>query len=232
MDAFPGEKFAGKIARLSPVLDPATRTAAMEVEVPNTQYRLKPGMYARVDLTVEDKANALVVPKIALVDSQGERGVYQPNDQGRAVFKPVKVGIENNETAEILTGLAEGEQIISTGAGALRRDDQVVIAGADGPSGTGRGRGRGNRPGGGAPGTNGSPNAGSAPKAPQDGSGVQGNPPAQQRQPGTEGFTRPDGQPRGGRGRGQGGESVEDGQNPAGRRPVQLQSVLLQRPIA
>src|SRR5678815_2712693 len=47
VDAFPGEDFMGRIARVSPVLDPATRTAAIEVEIANPQYRLKPGMYAR-----------------------------------------------------------------------------------------------------------------------------------------------------------------------------------------
>jgi len=157
VDAFPGEKFSGKIARLSPVLDPTTRTAQMEVEIANAQFRLKPGMYARVDLTVEDKNDVLVIPKIALVDSQGERGVYQPGDDSKAKFKPVKVGIENSDTAEILEGLAEGEQIVSTGAGALRRDDQLVIAGMPGDGGRG-GRGRGNRAPG-APGSMGAPGA-------------------------------------------------------------------------
>jgi hypothetical protein len=48
VDAFPGEDFMGRIARVSPVLDPSTRTAPLEVEISNPQYRLKPGMYARV----------------------------------------------------------------------------------------------------------------------------------------------------------------------------------------
>ena len=68
VDAFPGETFKGHIARISPVLDPATRTAQIEVEIPNSQSRLKPGMYAKVDLTVENHPNALVVPTNALVD--------------------------------------------------------------------------------------------------------------------------------------------------------------------
>ena len=165
VDAFPGEKFTGRIARVSPVLDPATRTATMEVEIANRDGRLKPGMYARVDLMVEDKANVLVVPKISLVDSQGERGVYQPSEDNKAKFKAVKVGIENNETAEILEGLTEGEAIVSNGAGALRRDDQLVIAGQ--PAAGRGGRGRGNRGSGGAPGgegaTPGAPGGQSAP---------------------------------------------------------------------
>ena len=138
VDAFPDEKFAGQIARVSPILDPATRTAPMEVEIPNPTFRLKPGMYAKVNLEVETRENVLLVPKIALVDSEGQRGVYQANEDNRAQFKPVKVGLEDTERAEILEGLAEGETIISTGAGALRRNDQLAIAGQagqDGPSG-------------------------------------------------------------------------------------------------
>ena len=135
VDAFPGENFNGHIARVSPILDPATRTAAMEIEIPNRGYRLKPGMYAKVTLEIETRNNVLMVPKIALIDSGGSRGVYQPNDQGRAEFKVVRVGLEDNEKAEVLDGLSEGEIVVSTGAGALRRDDQLLIAGnGDGPS--------------------------------------------------------------------------------------------------
>jgi RND family efflux transporter MFP subunit len=148
VDAFPGEKFNGRIARVSPILDPATRTAPMEVEIPNREFRLKPGMYAKVNLEIERRENVLLVPKIALVDSEGQRGVYQPSDDSRAAFKAVKVGIEDNERAEILEGLSEGETIVSIGAGALRRNDQLVVAGQDGPSrGTGSPAGPGGRPG-------------------------------------------------------------------------------------
>lgn len=134
VDAFPGEKFNGRIARVSPILDPATRTAPMEVEVPNREFRLKPGMYAKVNLEIENRENALIIPKIALVDSEGQRGVYQPSEDSKAAFKAVKVGIEDTERAEILEGLSEGETIVSVGAGALRRNDQLLVAGQDGPS--------------------------------------------------------------------------------------------------
>jgi RND family efflux transporter MFP subunit len=150
VDAYPGEKFAGQIARVSPIFDPNTRTAPMEVEIPNPTFRLKPGMYAKVSLEVETHEHALLVPKVALVDSEGQRGVYQANEDNRAQFKPVKVGLEDPEKAEILEGLAQGETIISTGAGALRRNDQLAIAGQPssqggrgGPGGQGGRGGRG-----------------------------------------------------------------------------------------
>jgi membrane fusion protein, multidrug efflux system len=76
VDAFPGEKFIGKVARIAPVFDPQTRTAEMEIEVPNPGFRLKPGMYSRVDLTVDSRQNALTVPSNAVVDFEGKTGVF------------------------------------------------------------------------------------------------------------------------------------------------------------
>ncbi len=76
VDAFPGEKFAGRVSRVAPVFDPATRTAEMEIEIPNSSYRLKPGMYSRVSLTVVSKENALTIPRNALVELDGKPGVF------------------------------------------------------------------------------------------------------------------------------------------------------------
>ena len=76
VDAFPGEKFSGRVSRVAPVFDPATRTAEMEIEIPNTGYRLKPGMYSRVQLTVDSRPNALTIPRNALVEIDGKPGVF------------------------------------------------------------------------------------------------------------------------------------------------------------
>ncbi|HUQ89392.1 MAG TPA: efflux RND transporter periplasmic adaptor subunit [Vicinamibacterales bacterium] len=156
VDAYPGEKFNGKIARVSPVLDPATRTASMEVEIPNGDNKLKPGMYARVNLTIEEHNNALVIPKTAIVDYSSQRGVWVPNESDRAMFVPLKLGIENSEQIEVIEGLAEGGKFVNNGAGAVRNNDQLMFAGAGGGNGGqgGQGRGRGNF-GGGANGGNG-----------------------------------------------------------------------------
>jgi RND family efflux transporter MFP subunit len=149
VDAYPGESFMGRIARLSPVLDPATRTAPIEVEIPNDQYRLKPGMYARVGIITESHPNALVVPTNALVDAGGTRGVYL-SVNNVAAFHPVKIGIEGNERTEILDGLADGDRVVTTGAAGLRNGDPIVLAGGGNGGRGGRGGGRGNRGGQGA----------------------------------------------------------------------------------
>ena len=140
VDAFPGEHFTGSVSRVAPVFDPTTRTAPMEIEVPNPGYRLKPGMYARVRLTVERKDNALTVPRNAVVDAEGKRGVYMI-EEDIARFHPVTTGLSDGERIEIASGLSDGERVVTTGATALRDGDRVTLVSAN------RG-GRGGRTGG------------------------------------------------------------------------------------
>jgi RND family efflux transporter MFP subunit len=155
VDAFPGERFKGRVSRVAPVFDPATRTAEMEIEVPNPGYRLKPGMYSRVQLTVDSRTAALTVPRTALIDFEGRQGVFvadapaagttgtapASNSTGGAMtakFVPVQVGIRDGERVEVTGGIADGTRIITTGAGALRDGDRIVPSGARGGE---RGRG-------------------------------------------------------------------------------------------
>jgi HlyD family secretion protein len=137
VDAFPGEVFTGRIARVSPVLDPATRTAPIEIEIPNSEARLKPGMYARVSVTTSTRKQALVVPATAIVDLGGRRGVFTPLNES-AVFRALDLGTEQNDIVEVLAGLAEGDTVITTGSSALRDGDRIVLPG--GASAGGRGR--------------------------------------------------------------------------------------------
>ena len=154
VDAFPGEIFSGRIARVAPVLDPATRTAPIEVEIPNPGFRLKPGMYARVTVTTDERKDALVVPTNAVVDYTGRRGVFVASGDSTVSFRPVRIGIEESEHIEILEGVAEGDRVVTTGAGALRDGDRVVLAGAsdgrgDSEGALDEGRGSENAPSGG-----------------------------------------------------------------------------------
>ena len=142
VDAFPGEKFRGRVSRIAPIFDPATRTAEIEIEVPNAGFRLKPGMYARVQLTVDQRADALTVPRSALVAVDGKNGVFvavkpegaQPAARGNessgmtARFLPVETGIRDGEAIEITSGLRDGAEVITTGAGGLKDGDRIVPA--------------------------------------------------------------------------------------------------------
>ncbi len=129
VDAFPGEVFTGRIARVAPVLDPATRTASIEVEIPNPGFRLKPGMYARVTVTTDERKDALLVPSNAVVDLGGRRGVFLAAENNTVSFRPVTIGIEEDKQVEILAGVTEGDRVVTTGAAALRDGDRVLIPG-------------------------------------------------------------------------------------------------------
>ena len=145
VDAYPGEKFTGRVAHIAPVLDPATRTGQIEVDIANPDFRLKPGMYAKVAFTVDKKDNALVIPTAALVDLGGNRGVFlaSQGEQGQvASFKKVDIGIVNQTLAEVTSGLTEGENIVTTGAGALREGDRILLPGETADSAWRRGRSR------------------------------------------------------------------------------------------
>lgn len=166
VDAYPGETFNGRVARVAPVLDPATRTAEMEIELPNSSYRLKPGMYARVRLTTGERPNALVVPRNSVVDVENSgRGVFLfDGDKRQARFQKVEVGLQDDQRAEILAGLDDGQAVITTGAASLRDGDPVLLPGR--PPG-GMGRAEANAPAGsGRPPASAAPNA-AAPVRPQ-----------------------------------------------------------------
>jgi RND family efflux transporter MFP subunit len=131
VDAFPGEQFTGQVSRVAPVFDPATRTASMEIEVPNPGYRLKPGMYARVKLTADRHPDALTVPRDAVLDLENRHGVFVL-DGDTARFKEVRTGLSDGVHVEVLDGLAEGTRVVTVGALALRDGDRVQLSTSEG----------------------------------------------------------------------------------------------------
>ncbi len=158
VDAFPSESFDGRVARIAPVLDPATRTAEIEIEVPNPDFRLKPGMYARVSLVVGNKSQALVVPREAVVIRTSARGVFRVEAGGgapTAQFVSLVTGLEDEHYVEVVEGLSEGERVVTTGAAGLQHGDPILLADAGrpggGPAGRGGPAGLGGRPGRGGP---------------------------------------------------------------------------------
>jgi RND family efflux transporter MFP subunit len=197
VDAYPDEVFNGRVARIAPILDPATRTAQVEIEVPNSTFRLKPGMYARAKFTVEKHEKTLLVPTVSVVDVSGKIGVFIPNGE-TANFHPVTPGIQHQDFTEVVAGLQEGQHIISTGAAALREGDRITLPGA---RAAGRG-GRGRR-GGGAADASGSEGGQAPAGAAAAPNATQGNEPGikfQGQREGGAGTTPPAGEGRRGRG--------------------------------
>ncbi|MBU2497499.1 MAG: efflux RND transporter periplasmic adaptor subunit, partial [Proteobacteria bacterium] len=108
-DAFPGKAFSGKVVRIAPLLKETSREARVEMEVPNPQGLLKPGMFIRVQIEFAAKKEATVVPIGALTKRNSKEGIFLADPQERkAHFVPVTLGIMNKEWAEIVNPAISG----------------------------------------------------------------------------------------------------------------------------
>jgi Cu(I)/Ag(I) efflux system membrane fusion protein len=113
VDAYPGKEFNGKINFISPVLNPQTRTVQVRVELANHEAKLRPGMFASMQLTSEKSSAAvLVVPLSAVIDSGTRQIVLVEKVQGRFEPREIKPGSRNTEFVEVLKGLTEGEKVV------------------------------------------------------------------------------------------------------------------------
>ena len=126
--AIPGEPLKNVVARRSGRLDPKTRTMAVEVDIPNANGRLIPGMYCKVEIIMQEKL-ALVVPSEAVrFDlTGGESIVYVVKDDNSISHVPVKIGIDDGHNIEILSGLRGGEQVVMGMLGRLKDGQEVSV---------------------------------------------------------------------------------------------------------
>lgn len=113
-DAYPGDAWAGSVVFLQPVVDGASRTLRVRVELDNRDGRLRPGMYASLRLRAEVAAVALHVPRGAVL-STGQRDlVFVRRADGVLEPRRVRVGLITDERAEILSGLTVGETVVAS----------------------------------------------------------------------------------------------------------------------
>jgi len=125
-EAFPDREFGAKITRIHPSLDRDRRTVPAEIEVPNEDGSLKPGMFARVNLTLDIHDGVPVIPANAVVRGAAGDQVFVL-DGAKAKRRAVRLGLRNNERVEVLEGLQEGELIIVRGQGDLYDDAEVEV---------------------------------------------------------------------------------------------------------
>ncbi|MGQ9630442.1 MAG: efflux RND transporter periplasmic adaptor subunit [bacterium] len=128
VDAYPGEAFRGKVTSVGTVIDPQTRSAPVEISIDNRDLRLKPGMFASVNLVVESKYGALVIPIDAVVEDGNTHRVFVVNEN-KAEAREVRLGIIKNDRVEVTSGLEEGERIVVVGNFGLVNGDKVVVTG-------------------------------------------------------------------------------------------------------
>jgi membrane fusion protein (multidrug efflux system) len=129
VDAVPGSDFIATVARISPVVDPATGTFKITVEVIDPSRRLKPGMFGRIRIVHDMHANALQVPRSSIVDDSGSSTVFVVEDD-TAHRRPVVTGYAQNGFIEITDGLQDGEKIVTIGQAGLKQDAKVKVINA------------------------------------------------------------------------------------------------------
>ena len=126
-DAFPGQTFNGKVVRIAPLLMEKAREARVEIEIPNEQMLLKPGMFVRVQMEFELHENATVIPLAAVVKRNGNPGVFMlDREEKKARFVPVTVGIVNEARAEILKPELSGA-VITLGQHLLEDGASIIL---------------------------------------------------------------------------------------------------------
>ena len=118
-------RFAGKIMRFTDSLDRSTRTMQVEVDVPNHDYKLTPGMYADVSLQVENEPNALTIPLQAISRGADKTTVLLVNSQNHVEEREIRTGIEGPDRIQILSGLNEGDRVIAGNLGKYRAGQHV-----------------------------------------------------------------------------------------------------------
>lgn len=112
--AYPGETFLGKTSYISDVLNEETRTITVRTEVMNKDFKLKPGMFAEIKISLNHQSKALVLPEEAILDDKGDNIVFIKRN-GKYFPIIVEIGAKEKGYIEIIRGLQEGDEVVTKG---------------------------------------------------------------------------------------------------------------------
>ena len=126
LDAIPDQTFAADILRISPVVDPQTGTFKVTLAVSDAEDRLKPGMFGRFQIVYDARENAIMIPRMAVIDDDDRQSVFIV-ENGQAQRRQVEVGYSRGEFVEILSGLSDGERVITIGQTGLAEGAMVEV---------------------------------------------------------------------------------------------------------
>jgi RND family efflux transporter MFP subunit len=118
--------FTGRVARFADRVKPETRTMDTEVDVPNPNLVLVPGMYAEVELSLERRNSALAIPIPAVAGTEGDPLAYVVTPENKIEIRHVALGLESANAAEVKSGLREGEMVIVGNRSQLTRGQLVI----------------------------------------------------------------------------------------------------------
>ena len=124
--AYPEKVFEGRVKAISPIVNPDDKTCSVIIDVSNPAEEIKPGMHAEVEIAAEIYKNRLLVPQEAILVRGGRKLVFAV-EEGLAKWRYIDVGLENEDYAEILDGVKEGELVCIEGHGTLAHDARVKI---------------------------------------------------------------------------------------------------------
>jgi RND family efflux transporter MFP subunit len=119
------EHLSGKVVRATDSMDRSTRTMQVEVDLPNRDYKLSPGMYADVSLRIQNAPSALTVPVQAINRNGDKSTVLVVDSQNRVEEREIKTGIEGSNRVQVLAGLNEGDRVIVGNLGEYRAGQRV-----------------------------------------------------------------------------------------------------------
>ncbi|MEX2026435.1 MAG: efflux RND transporter periplasmic adaptor subunit [Pirellulaceae bacterium] len=135
MPSLAGGEFTGTVTRSTWVLNQSTRTLRTEIDIPNPDGKLRPGMYAHARIKVAEKPAALILPKTAILTSAGQSFCWRIEEDGSLVRHPIQTGIESGGDVEILSGLSGSEPVVGLNASSFREGQRVEVAEPAGPAG-------------------------------------------------------------------------------------------------
>jgi membrane fusion protein, copper/silver efflux system len=126
-DSLPGTTLHGRVGFLDTPINPQTRTASARIEVPNPSMRLRPGMFVQVKFAAPAGHDVLAIPRSAVLDTGMRKFVYVAKGNGEFEGRQVQLGPASTDYYPVLTGLKEGERIVSQGSFLI--DSQTRITG-------------------------------------------------------------------------------------------------------
>jgi membrane fusion protein (multidrug efflux system) len=126
VDAVKGDRFDGIVARVSPIVDPATGTFKITIEVSDPSRRLKPGMFGRVHIVYDSRAMALQIPRSAIIEEAGESAVFVVTD-GTVEKRIIQTGYTEAGNVEVIEGLGDEDEIVIVGQANLKNGSKVSV---------------------------------------------------------------------------------------------------------